>query len=385
MALYYISDNKVYKNEKKNSEQITLDRIENYKENSRQISRKNEWKNSGAGARFTGTAVMTRDIEKVLEGQVKVTGLCDTGSNLVYSVKFDGVSGIYTKSYDEKDKDENLIISSQDFSVSGVACKKEKLAASLDYANGEKHIAIFKLPSANYNEITDGDTREEYPFWSQRDNKLYFSSSGIARDENGQIAAFSPKSIMKYNFDKETIETVLESEEYDYIFPQTDNDGNLYCIRQPYKEKESAGNILIDVLLFPVRLIKAIFGFLNVFSILFGGESLHSGEKQSGQYKSKQKSEKDIIFENNIINADKNMKYNSSKGDKYPGIIPRSWELIKINSDDSVTVIKSGVLNFKIVDDEFYISNGKHIIRIDKEGNEKHICKADMAIDLNLV
>ncbi len=385
MPLYYIADNKIYKNENKNSEQITLDRVENYMENSRQISRKNEWKNSGTGARFTGTAVMTRDIEKVIESQVKITGLCDTGSTLVYSIKFDGVSGIYTKSYDEKDKDENLIISSQDFTVSGIACKKEKLAATLEYANGEKHIAIFKLPSANYNEITDGDTREEYPFWSQTDNNLYFSSSGIARNESGQIAAFSPKSIMKYNFDKETIDTVLESEEFDYIFPQTDNGGSLYCIRQPYKQKESAGSIVIDVLLFPVRLIKAIFGFLNVFSILFGGESLHSGEKQSGPYKSKQKSEKEMIFENNIINADKNMKYNSSKGDKYPGIISRNWELIKINSDDSVTVIKSGVLNFKIVDDGFYISNGKHIIKIDNEGDEKHICKADMAVDINLV
>lgn len=343
-TVYYISENKLYKKSDKKPELVSLDRVETYKENSRQISKRNEWKNQGNGAQFTGTAIISRDTDEILEKQIKLPGVCKTDDELIYSVIFEGVSGIYTKSLDPEQKSENLIISSQNFRANELAYKKRILAATLSYNNGEKHVVLFKMPSANYDEIIDGDTIEESPFWIS-ENELVFSECGIGRTENGQAVEYSPKSLMTYNCNNSKMDTIIESDKYDYTYPQTDDNGTIYCIRRPYKEKVEKTNILIDVLLFPVRIIKAILGFLNVFSILFGGESLNSANKDSGQYKLKQKSQKDLVFENNIINAEKNLKTNKNSGDKYPGLIPRSWQLIKINSDNSEEVIKSGVSN----------------------------------------
>jgi hypothetical protein len=377
--LVFVADNKLWKYENGNTKEMTVYRIEKYKENIREIARKNEWKNTGTGAKFMGTATMTRAAAEIPESAAKVTGVVRAGDRLVYSVKFEQIGGLYYKSYDSSDTDENLIISNQDIRVEGIDCKDNRLAASLCFNNMEKHIAVFNLPSAAYTELTEGDTAEEYPCWSKTENKLYFSTAGYARNEYEAVAAISPRALACYNFDREEMETVAESEDFDYLKPQTDIHGNLYCIKRPYKTDKSSENILIDILLFPVRILKAIFGFLNIFSMLFGGESLRSGEGANAA-KTKQKSQRDMFIDGNMVNVERAEKENQSRGEKYPGIIPKSWQLIKISSFGEETVIKSGVLDFSVTDSgSFIISNGNHITELLPSGEEIHICKAKMA------
>lgn len=378
--LIFVADNKLWKYENGNTKEMTVYRIQKYKENVREIAKKNEWKNIGTGAKFMGTATMTRTATEVPESVAKVTSVVSAGDSLVYSVKFEQIGGLYYKSYDASDTDENLIISNQDIRVDGIDCKGSRLAASLCFNNMEKHIAIFNLPSSAYTELTDGDTAEEYPCWSKTENKLYFSTSGYARNEYQEIAAVSPKALACYDFDREEMSTIAEADDYDYLKPKTDMHGNLYCIKRPYKTGKSSENLFIDVLLFPVRILKAILGFLNIFSMLFGGESLRSGEGANAA-KTKQKSQRDMFIDGNMVNVEKAQKENQSRGEKYPGIIPKSWQLIKISSSGEETVIKSGVLDFSVTDSgSFIISNGNHITELlPSSGEEIHICKAKMA------
>ena len=66
-----------------------------------------------------------------------------------------------------------------------------------------------------------------------------------------------------------------------------------------------------------------------------------------------------------ISSIQKTLKENETKGEKYPGIIPRSWELTKLSASGDMTCVKRGVLAFDIdANGHIIYSNGKHLIKI---------------------
>jgi hypothetical protein len=194
---------------------------------------------------------------------------------------------------------------------------------------------------------------------------------------------YSPKSIAEYNIHSQRMDTVLEDEKTDYLAPKEDADGNLWYIRQPYdggEEKADFGSILLDILLFPVRLLKAVGGFLNAFSVLFGGESLGSNSRQNrGDTRSKQKSDKELFYEDMLIRAEQNQKENQRSGDEYPGILPRSRVLVKRTPDGQEEIIARSVLDYCLCKDGVVYSNGSHILHRTADGKTEEIAKAKLA------
>ena len=117
------------------------------------------------------------------------------------------------------------------------------------------------------------------------------------------------------------------------IKPQDDADGNIYYIRRKYVPTKQKSNLAMDILMFPVRIIKAIGGFLSVFSMAFGGEPLRTGGKNPA--KSKTADEREAFIEGNLIKAEKQLS-----GDADDGIIPSDWELVKRDKNGNITVLK---------------------------------------------
>jgi len=139
---------------------------------------------------------------------------------------------------------------------------------------------------------------------------------------------------------------------------------------------------MIDILLFPVRIVRAIVGLLNYFSIIFGGESLRSGKSDS-DVKTKQQSEKDLFFDGNVINSQQMLKKNQRRGEKFPGIIPHSWELIRMDKNGNQSCIKKGVMDYAIYSSgDIVYSNGNAIIHLPVDGSEQLIEKCRMANNL---
>jgi len=152
-----------------------------------------------------------------------------------------------------------------------------------------------------------------------------------------------------------------------------------------YVQRET-GITFKDVVMFPYRLIKGLFGFLNFFTTIFGGESLKTGGASANGAKAKQRSQKDMIIEGNVINAEKLDKINEANGDKTAGIMPASRVLIRRTADGSEDIIKKGVLDYALEGSgSVIVSNGRHLLRIDRDGNESHIAKAKIAVNLNIV
>ncbi len=135
------------------------------------------------------------------------------------------------------------------------------------------------------------------------------------------------------------------------------------------------------MIMFPYRIVKGLFGFLNYFATIFGGEPLKSGGASNG-VKFRQRSKKDLMIEGNVINAEKLDKINEASGDKHGGIMPQSRMLIRRTADGSEEIIKKGVLDYIPVDSGVIVSNGRHLLRVDRDGNETHIAKAKLAVNL---
>lgn len=385
MTILYTSENKIfsYDESDRSLTEIPCGRITKYRETIRGIQQRKEWKTTGTGANFMGMA--SADMIDADELPVQISGLGVHEDELVYGVNLEDVGSLYHRSFDPSDDCEGLVRASNEFVFGSFDIKDGKLAVSMGPSRSFLHISIMDM-NGRYDEYTDGDTIEENPCWAAKKNGIYFSAAGYARNQNGVISATSPRSVAYLDLDKKSMSEIVSDENYDYLHVRQDKNGDLYYIRQPYGgEKPQSGITFKDVIMFPYRLIKGLFGFLNFFTTIFGGESLKSGGNglASNGAKFKQRSEKDMIIEGNVINAEKLDKINEANGDKHGGIMPQSRVLIRRTADGSEDIVKKGVLDY-VLDDSgnVIVSNGRHLLRIDKDGNESHIAKARLAVNL---
>lgn len=375
MKIIYISENKIYKCEDGKITELPSERVLHYTGTIAQINKSKEWKNSGTGAEFMGTAVHPGFAESA---SVNINGVAAGGLGLVYSMRLGDMGGIYSKSIDKPNAAEEHIFTGMNTNIGSISIKNGRIAVSVD---GHLAVSDFK---GNLDEITDGDSREDDPSWSAADNRVFCTTAGFARDDRGIIAAVSPRSIMAVDLDGGSIEELYSDESYDFMKPKNDAQGNFYYIKQPYKVPKEKEPLWKDILLFPFRILKAVGGFLNAFSVIFGGESLRSGKKQ-GDVKTKQKSDKELYFEGRLLEAEKNEKENAAKGEKNPGILPVNRVLVRIGADGAETVIKRGVLDYAVIDSgDIICSNGRALIRIG-EGGEEIIAKAKLAHNICVI
>lgn len=387
MTIIYSSENKIFGYDESDGSltEIPCGKISKYRETVRSIQQRKEWKTTGSGAQFMGMYADYADMIDPDELPAKITGLSVNGGELVYGVNLEGVGSVYHRSFDPADTAEGLVRASNDFLFGDFDIRDGKIAVSMG-GGRFLHIAVMDM-KGHYEEYTDGDTSEENPCWAAKKNGIYFSAAGYARDQYGAVSATSPRAIAYLDLDKKTMTDIVSDEAYDYLHPREAANGALYYIRQPYGgEKPDGGITFRDVIMFPYRLVKGIFGFLNYFTTIFGGESLKSGGSSANGIRSKQRSQKELIIEGNVINAEKLDKINEANGDKHGGIMPQSRVLIKRTADGSEEIIKKGVLDYIIDGDgNIIVSNDRHLLRIDKDGNETHIAKAKLAVNLTLV
>ncbi|MGN0574530.1 MAG: hypothetical protein ACI4J2_00740 [Ruminococcus sp.] len=368
MKIIYISDNKIYKCTDGKITELFSERAQHYKSAVSEIRRNKEWKHSGTGAQFMGTAAPSGN-EAVF---VSINGIADDGTGLVYSIQLGEMGGIYRKNPDKPEAAEEHIFTGMNRDIGSISIKNGKIAAC---SNG--HLSIFDM-KGNFEDITDGDSIESQPCWSAEDDRIFCSTAGIARNHYGAPAAYSPRSIMAVDLNAGSMEELYADEKYDFLRPSNDSSGNFYYIRQPYKVPEEKNPLWKDVLLFPARIIKALMGFLNAFSVLFGGESLRSGRKQ-GDVKTKDKSDRELFFEGRLLEAEKNEKENTAKGEKNPGIFPLSRVLVRIAPDGTETFLKRGVMDYAVLPDGSIVcSNGRSLLHITDSGEEL-IAKVKMA------
>lgn len=138
-----------------------------------------------------------------------------------------------------------------------------------------------------------------------------------------------------------------------------------------------------DLALAPWRVLKAVGGWLNLFTQRYGGESLKKSSGGLNPSKYSSKSEKEIFIDGNLVNVEKALAENALQGEKYPGVAPKSWELVTLEPDGGVTSRKKGVLDYTFdPEGRLVYSNGRYILRLLHSGEEEIIGKANLATNL---
>ena len=99
MKFVYLSENKIYLWNDGKVKEIQSERVAHYTDTVRSINKSKEWKETGTGANFIGTARMHGADEYV---PTRINGIAPTENGLIYSVYLGGMGGIYNKSIENQ-------------------------------------------------------------------------------------------------------------------------------------------------------------------------------------------------------------------------------------------------------------------------------------------
>lgn len=236
-------------------------------------------------------------------------------------------------------------------------------------------IATINSDGSGWTEVTAGDSIDLAPRWVPGTNALVFQSAGIGRNEKGEYCGRGPFAIHRLELESGEMSTLVEDENVDCLAPLMSSDGALYYIRRPFMMsfgRVSPFRMLLDLLLFPLRLIYAVFQYLNFFSMIYTGNPLTS----AGNARQKQADVRNMMLWGNLENAKEAIKSAQSNEDA-PALVPDSWELVR--QDGSKQVLAKGVLHFDMASDGTLLyTDGSGIYMIDAAGRSSRLHKAKL-------
>ena len=243
----------------------------------------------------------------------------------------------------------------------------ENLILAAGNADGTASLEVVDIEGRRRGPITGGDSIDSAPSASQREpGVVLFQSCGVARNpQTSHAAAIGPATILRLEIRSAKLTTVLEHRDTDFLAPKEDRGGNLWFIRRPYERtaSEVAFSAGKNALLFPWRLAKGIFGFLDTFSKIHGGEPL---QPSGGPQAHNMQPNLGALWLHGRMVSLREVRYDNERGG---GLVPASWELVCRNRRGEEYVAARHVVSFDVApDDSVIYSNGFEIFRL-QEGD----------------
>ena len=248
------------------------------------------------------------------------------------------------------------------------------LACAILHENGTANIGLKLNGESGVKEVTEGDSFDTAPHWLPGEGqKIVFQSAGIGRNREGQFVAFGPFCIQQLDVESGEMTTLAEDPHYDYLAPQCQEDGSFYYIRRPYApvERLQFFHVLKDGLLFPLRLLAAIFHFLNLFSSMFTGRPLTSG----GGAKARQMHMRQMMIWGNLVQGQRQKRVEDEGVD----LVPKSWELHKRSPGGQTQVLAGGVLAYDVGKGATIVyTNGNALFLLHPDGRKDRLLNESM-------
>ena len=342
------------------------------------IKERREWKASGSGAQFARGGLPGGATYEVDTFHPRFTAACwaTDEESIYYAIDAGDVHGIFQ--YNIADTCELRITHGPNRRFSWLAAHSdgEQLAVAITHSDGTGSIGIMQPSrSGGVREITEGDSVDSYPAWVPTDDpSLIYQSSGVAR-RNGEWAGLGPASIQKLNLENGVIEAILEDPHVDFLCPSYGADGMLYFIQRPYDsvERSKPLDTVKDVVLFPYRLLRALFAFLNVFSVFFSGKPLKSagGPPRTGP------DPKAVFLYGRWLQMQQPVAPGQKEEQKSG--VPSSWVLKRLQIGNSLAqaeVVASGVMAYTTTSDgSVYYSTGNDVFLWKKSADPQRVSK----------
>ena len=342
-----------------------------------QIHDRNAWKSQGTGARFMRGGLWAQPDHDPAALRVAISGVsrgCAPGE-LFYALETDEIAGVFRLR--DSGKDEQRLLHTADFRVRHLNADpgRQRVACVVERKKGGSSIAVMREDGSEMTDVTQGDTIDEAPRWVPGlDPQLVFQSAGIGRNAQGFAVGRSPYSIQKLDIERGELTSLSEDPKHDLLSPHMTADGTLYFIRRPYTDpmrRVSPLRGLLDLVLFPFRLVYAIFHYLNFFTVRYTGKPLTS----AGGAQQRSADIRQMMVWGNMIDAQK-AAGRATPGEDAPDLVPSTWELVRQKPSGSADVIAKGVLSFDLEPDGSVLySNGSAIFRLTADGRKARLVK----------
>jgi hypothetical protein len=310
----------------------------------------------------------TRDFEPADRPILATSAAYEANGNLLYFLEDEHVGGLFRR--DAASGRELRVLLKQHLHLRDLSLSPDgtMLGASSRQSDGVSNIALFKVDGGNYREVTGGDTIDSAPAWiPQAPNRLLFQSSGLARDERGYIVAQGHASIQKLDMETGSVTPILENPAFDYLAPRVSPAGDLLFIRRPFElPRYGFASLLLDTVLFPFRLARAVFHYLNFFSMMYTRKPLTSASGPAMQADIK-----NILLQGRRVDAEKALR-SARPVQGVPSLVPDSWELVSRNADGVERVLATNVASFDISRDGTIVySNGHGVFVLEQDGSSR--------------
>lgn len=298
-------------------------------------------------------------------------------AEIYYTLDLGSVGGLFL--YDLDQDYERRLMHREGFQARDLACHGSDgyVAFSVARDDGSVGIAIGENDGRRLNQVSGGDSVDETPAWVGGVRRLVYQSAMIGRDPNGHALALGPYAIETLDIDTKNIATLLEDEATDYLMPRMLADDTLYYIRRPYKPfshpQANPLTLLQDIVFFPFRLLRAIFHFLNFFSMMFAGEPLAT----AGGPKRKTSDTRFMMVWGRMI--DTKAAIEKADRDKPTNLVPNDWQLVRRAPDGTDQTIAENVLAYDVDEQgQIVLTNGSAIFFIDADGEKQELCTDQM-------
>lgn len=324
---------------------------------------RNAWK-QGTSFRIAAGGGM-RDFQPADRPIIATSATYERNGNLLYFLRDETIGALFRR--EAESGKELRLISRTNLQLSDLAPSPDGalLAAASLQTDGVSNIALLQADGSSYREVTGGDTLDTAPAWIPgAPNRLLFQSTGLARNEGGLIAARGNACILKLDMDSGSVSPILDDAGYDFLRPRVDPVGNLLFIRRPFRTPSyGMGKMLTDTLLFPFRLLRAVFHYLNFFSLMYSRKPLTSADNPALQADIKQ-----ILLQGRVVDAEKALRTaRSVQG--VPSLVPDNWELVRRDPYGNERVLATNVASYDFgADGTIVYSNGQGVFVLEQEG-----------------
>lgn len=362
--------------------------VADYRARAKSAQRKTAWKTEGTGAKFMGGGMLWGrdfDVEAI---PVAVTGLArgHNESEIVYTLSTGVVGGVFR--YDTKNRTEKRVFHSAEHRLEHVATSRDHqvLACTLRHKDGTTSLAVMPADGSQIQVVTEGDSIDLAPAWlpsaaTKEDHRhaLVFQSAGIGRNQAGQFVAIGPAHVAMLDPEHGVLESILEKPTFDYLLPRMAEDRTLYFIRRDYQDRESPSffRSLLDALLFPFRLLAALFSYLNFFTLRYTGKPLMT----SGSARKRSADMRNMLMMGNMNDAEQAANQAAEREDT--SSLFAGWTLCAKPENGDERVIARGIRAFDLLPSgDVLATNGTVVERIDKNGKRHELHRDEDIVNI---
>jgi hypothetical protein len=340
------------------------------------IVQRDAWKNEGPGARFMSGRLLWGDTghdPAEMRIAMKTLSRGSESDQVLYALETDDMGGVF--SVNTGDLEEQRLFHHAKYFIEHLCSEpgNDLIACGVRNRGGTANIAVMKADGSDLKEVTEGDSVDLAPFWMPgRPMELLFQSAGVGRDSAGVHRDLGPFAICRLDLARGEIVSREENPRYDFLGPRMSGDGEIYYISRPYKPASFAASPLQafkDFLLFPFRLLFAVFQWLNYFTARYTGRPLTTagGPRKEGA------DIHQMMIWGNLINADEAIKAKYRDTGEVPGLVPSTWQLVR-DTRGQKDVLAKGVLSFDLCGDGSIVyTNGTAIYHRESDGTCRKI------------